>query len=162
MVALIYTDGTMNASSFAWAKNTPFYPIYMQDNCEGFIAEHGGDLSAKVLVEERKNFDPVSGEWKCNEDISHTLEEGIAGITIPISQEDIEQRIAFVALFSDGATQVQSLNWPEVVTQLVAFKSKAGEFAKRRMIRFLKELQEKGKTPLDDISYAVIQVARES
>ena len=172
VIARAYVDGTIDASSFSWGegeKNAPFYPAYLDDGCAEFIDFHGGDLGTPTLLEECARFNPEKG-WERLESKKYTIEEGIAGITIFISREEIEKNLAYVAVFSDGVNQVGSkdplrselLSWTDVITSMLSIKSKHGAFAKRRMIRFLKELQEKGKAPLDDIAYAVIQVARES
>jgi len=55
-------------------------------------------------------------------------------------------------------TQIDGVDWKDAVVQFLAFKNTAGEFAKRRMIRGIKDANKKGRGPFDDISYAVIGV----
>lgn len=161
-VAIVRSDGSMSASSFYWANNTPFYPVYGADSRVSFIQAHGCDLNGLVLTEERRQFSPEQGWEEHAEIIPHTLMEGIAGITIPCSAQDgNKEKIACVAVFSDGVMQVCGLAWTKTVQELLAFKSRAGEFAKRRMIRFIKDARKIGKGPLDDIAYAVIRVVGE-
>ena len=43
----------------------------------------------------------------------------------------------------------------------MSFKNTTGAFAKRRMVRGLKNMDKLGKDPMDDISYAVIGIGLE-
>ena len=55
--------------------------------------------------------------------------------------------------------QADGMNWQDAVLDLLAFKNLNGEFAKRRMIRFIKDSKKNDKKgPLDDISFAVIRI----
>jgi hypothetical protein len=67
----------------------------------------------------------------------------------------------FVAVFSDGVTQVDGMDWRDVVAELMNFKSIEGDFVKRRMNRFLKDCRAHGKGPIDDISMACIHIDHE-
>jgi hypothetical protein len=69
--------------------------------------------------------------------------------------------ISDIALFSDGVTQVDGMDWRDVVAELLSFKSTEGDFVKRRMNRFLKDCQKHGKGPVDDISMACIHIDHE-
>ncbi len=44
------------------------------------------------------------------------------------------------------------------VSSLLAFKNTTGEFAKRRMIRGIKDFHQVGRGPIDDISFAVVRI----
>ena len=89
-----------------------------------------------------------------------SLAEGIGAVTIPIRPEELGD-LEFLAVFSDGVTQIDGLDWKDAVVQLLAFKTTEGEFAKRRMIRLIKDAQAKGKGPVDDIAYAVVRIIQE-
>ncbi|MBR1034034.1 hypothetical protein, partial [Bradyrhizobium liaoningense] len=67
-----------------------------------------------------------------------------------------------IAVFSDGVTQVDGMDWRDVVTALMSFKSTGGAFVKRRMLRFLKDCQAHGKGPIDDIAMACIHIDHEA
>ncbi|MDO8754959.1 MAG: hypothetical protein Q7J80_13765, partial [Anaerolineales bacterium] len=75
--------------------------------------------------------------------------------------QDVLELLEFVAVFSDGATQVDELDWKDVVVQSMAFKTAEGEFAKRRMSRLIQDSQKTGRGPIDDISYAVTRIIHE-
>jgi serine/threonine protein phosphatase PrpC len=68
------------------------------------------------------------------------------------------EEIEFIALFSDGVTQVDGVDWEDAVVELLSYKGTAGEFVKRRMIRAIKDWQKIGKGPTDDIACAVIGI----
>ena len=70
------------------------------------------------------------------------------------------EKIEFLGIFSDGVTEIESLDWKEVVAELFAFKNTAGEFVKRRAISFLKKLQNSNAKTLDDLSMGVIHVSQ--
>jgi hypothetical protein len=159
VVARVYSDGLIVFNRYDWALNSPFYPIYpyADEGNRVFISHHGGDLDAVALTEVVRTYKP-NGE--CVEETrQHTLGEGIHGITIPISISEIEEGgLEFVAVFTDGVTQVEGVEWYDAAKDLLAFKSLEGEFATRRMIKFLKTVHAYGKGPLDDLAYAVIQL----
>jgi hypothetical protein len=54
--------------------------------------------------------------------------------------------------------QIPGMRWTVVVRDLLAFKSTEGEFAKRRMTRFIRDLSKDKRAPIDDISYAVVRI----
>lgn len=140
---------------YDWADNRPFYPAYVKDNLERFIADHGGNINTARLTctcceHSQDGFTQPTQK-------AFTLGEGIRGITIPFPPEDI-QNLDCVAVFSDGVTQIEGLDWKDAVMQLLAFKTIEGEFAKRRMIRVIKDAQKTGRGCLDDIAYAVVRV----
>lgn len=157
--ALKYRDGSMLMRRFTWNNNMPAYAAYADDAFQGFIAAHGGDLTATPLTGEEYEYCPGLGSIQVQA-FSATLQQGIEGITVPLSPYQIKDRLEYVAVFSDGVDQVDGMDWKDVIIALLSFKNTAGEFAKRRMIRVIKESQETGKGPLDDISYAVIHIAR--
>lgn len=158
--ALKCRDGSILMQRFMWNNNMPAYAAYADDTFQGFIAAHGGDLTATPLQREEYEYCRGLGYIQ-TQNIPVTLEQGIAGITIPISPHQIKDRLEYIAVFSDGIDQVDGMDWKDVIVTLLSFKNTTGEFAKRRMIRFIKESQENGKGPLDDISYAVIRIARD-
>ena len=137
-----------------WANNTPVYRAYKRmDNYEGFIAAHGG-MSALALTQQV--FSP--DDQKLPLTLSVPVEDGLVGTCI---DHDI-RKFKFLAVFSDGVTQVDGMDWKDVVTNLMAFKSTEGAFVKRRMLRFLKDCQEHGRGPIDDIAMACIHIEHEA
>ncbi len=160
VVAIKYRDGRAEFFRYDWNNNTPLYPAYREDSYESFINAHGGDIESRVLKEEIWGMDPEN-------ELAHlgikeyTLNTALEGSTISFNPQELSTAIDFIAIFSDGATQVDGMDWKEAVLQLIAFKNIKGDFAKRRMKRFIKESQKTGKGPIDDIAYAVIRVEEE-
>lgn len=158
--ALKYRSGAMLLVRFSWNNNMPAYAAYAADGFAAFIAAHGNDIHARVLRREEYEYCPGLGFVRADDDML-PLGEGIRGIAFPVAEMQIRDRLECVAVFSDGIDQVENMDWKEAIVRLLSFKNTAGEFAKRRMIRFIKESREIGKGPLDDIAYAVIQIARD-
>lgn len=156
VVAIKMSDGTIVATKFDWANNMPFYPAYAADEHRSFIAAHGGDRSAQVLHSENWII-MADGTMEERGSAHHSLSEGIAGMATGLSPQDLSE-IEFIAVFSDGVCQIDGVDWREAVRSLLAFKNTTGEFAKRRMIRFIKDAEKIGRGPLDDLSYAVIHI----
>jgi hypothetical protein len=102
------------------------------------------------------------------------------GINFSLSTPDLPA-IEYIAVFSDGICQIDGgsiqsitkgpdapflergyLDWRDAVTALLDFKTNHGEFAKRRMVRAIKDSLGYGRGPQDDISYAVIRIEHEA
>lgn len=157
VVALKYRDGRISLSNFEWENNTPYYPAYQGDGLQNFIKAHGDDLSVMCLSEEKITTE-VGIDFPESQYQHYMLKEGIRGITIDISAEVLSSELEFIAIFSDGVTQIDSLDWREAVLEFLSFKNVRGEFAKRRMIRGIKDSKKIGKGPSDDISCAVVRI----
>lgn len=156
-VAFKWTDGSITLYQFSWPNNTPFYPAYGLDGTKPFVDAHGGDLFARVLTEEVWSYDPA-GVFSPQDTKHHSIQNGIQGIQLPVS---VLHTLDSIAVFSDGVSCVEHVDWMEVVRELLAFKSVEGAFAKRRMIRFVQDARKIGKGPMDDIAYAVIRVTHD-
>lgn len=149
-----YSDGTIDLLRLDWDDNTPSYPAYSADGYAGFVAYHGANLAAQRATGEfwRRATD---GSALLLERRRYLLGQVLTGLTIPF---DDNPPITRVAVFTDGVTQVDGLDWKEVVGQLMNFKTTAGEFAKRRLNRFVKDSYAVGRGPIDDVAYAVINL----
>ena len=88
----------------------------------------------------------------------YTLSKGIRGAIINIPKDLLLKELEFIAVFSDGVTQIDQVDWKDAVAMFMSFKNTTGEFAKRRMIRGITDAQKNNKGPIDDISYAVVRV----
>ncbi len=155
VVAVKLRDGNIHIFRYDWADNMPFYPAYLDNPC-GFIQAHGNDLSAHKLTKQHWLV-KAGGVFEQFSDEQISLGAGIRGITIPVEAPDFPN-IEFVAIFTDGVTQIENVDWKTAVVDLLAFKTTEGEFAKRRMNRMVKDAQKKGRGPLDDISFSVIKL----
>ncbi|MEN9614220.1 MAG: hypothetical protein RLZZ347_527 [Candidatus Parcubacteria bacterium] len=158
VVAMKLRSGDIEIFRYDWADNTPFYPSYM-DNPNGFIQAHGNDLTAHRLTRQHL-LAKADGTFQQFTDEQIPLGRGIQGVTIPIEPPNFAN-IEFVAIFTDGVTQVENVDWKTAVVDLLAFKTTEGEFAKRRMNRMVKDAQKKGHGPIDDISFSVIKLNQE-
>jgi hypothetical protein len=152
-------NGDIFMHRYEWADNAPFYPSYEGLDLQAFINHHGGDLEAVRLIGHSAFGSKESGYVEVDS-TDYTLQQGINGISMEISESLLEQ-IEFLAVFSDGVTQIDGVDWKDAVGEFLAFKTSAGEFAKRRMIRGIRDMQCDGRGPIDDISYAVIHVDQE-
>ncbi len=152
--ALKMRDGLVRMIRFEWMDNTPFYPAYSEADRRQFQEVHGGDPEAPRFTATEK---VRMGNKTISADLRYSLAEGMNGATIRLLVEDLSG-VQLIAVFSDGVTQIENVPWDEAVLELLAMKSLAGDFAKRRMIRGIKDFRERGKGPLDDIAYAVIAV----
>lgn len=160
VVATAALDGAMTMYRYDWSGNAPFYPAYRHENRTAFIAHHGGDVNALAVSWSAWHGD--GGDSFC-ESASGTMSllDGISGITLRITAEELAN-LRFIAVFTDGVTQISDMPWQRAVCELLSFKSTEGSFAKRRMNRFLRDIRTQGNEPLDDISYAVIQLESET
>jgi len=157
VVAKVFKDGFIKFSGYQWENNTPLYPAYSQDNYKRFIQAHGNDPNFHALKVECCRIN-VDGSMRIDLE-SISLSNAIEGVVEEISEKELTE-LSFLAVFTDGVMQVDGINWKDVVLRLLAFKNVEGEFAKRRMIRFIKDSKkdENKRGPLDDISYAVIRI----
>lgn len=156
VVASISREGRLVMVRLDWDQNMPFYPAYKgPQSKQQFIDAQSGDLTRSV----------ASIHWHRSgggEDSSETLErvsleKAMGGFTYRTAADD-----TFLAAFSDGVTQVDGMDWRDVVAELLSFKSTEGDFVKRRMNRFLKDCLAHGKGPVDDISMACIHIDHEA
>jgi len=157
VLACVWRDGRVDMARYEWKHNTPLYLAYALDGYAAFIAAHGGDLAAESLSAESWQYSPALG-LQAQAAETFRLDEGMRGITRLFSAEALAG-LAYLAVFTDGVSQIDGVDWKDAVLQLLAFKTSAGEFAKRRMNRLVKDALKTGKGPVDDIAYAVIQVA---
>ena len=149
-------DGSIAITRVEWPKNMPFYPAYRDCNSAQFIQAHGSDLDAHIICVERWHMPaPVSSpfvEEKCL-----SLRDGMAGLHFPLIEID---QIEMVAIFTDGISQIDGVDWKDAVRMFMEFKNVAGNFVKRRMNRGIVETMKFGRGPLDDLAQAVIRIDR--
>lgn len=156
VVALKYRDDDIAMYRYEWLGNMPFYPAYNDRGMDDFIVAHGGNLYASRLncTEVVRDTSGITKECFSKE---HTLKEGIDGILLNISEIELKQ-LEYIAVFSDGVTQVDEVDWRDAVSTFLSFKNTVGDFAKRRMIRGIKDMYKIGRGPIDDIAYAVVRI----
>lgn len=157
VVAIKWRGEHLRMYRYDWMNNMPFYPSYRDGGINNFIAAQGGDLEAKRLSLQYAQLS-LNGESSESENTTwFTLKEGLQGTNHIFSKSTLEA-VEFIAVFSDGVTQIDGVDWKNAVQEFLAFKNVMGDFATRRMRRGIKDMQSRGKGPIDDISYAVIRI----
>lgn len=160
VVALRLRNGNIIAHRFEWDGNMPFYPAYRNGQLDGFVKAHGADIDAERLTEECFVSDGTR-EWKPFFSARrHALKAGMEGIRIDIGPELLAET-EFIAVFTDGVTQIDHIDWKDAVGEFLAFRHMAGAFAKRRVMRGTEGMRKAGSVQQDDIACAVIRMARE-
>jgi hypothetical protein len=166
VIALKYSHG-IRMHRFDWTKNAPFYPCYLESDVQRYLdVIHGGSIESAVMTHSSL-FRSNLGTFR-DPNLSHyPFERGRHGYLLPLSAEELAP-LEFIAVFTDGICQIGKLptgeyllDWREAVTMMMDFKQPAGVFAKRRMMRAMKDLHKEGKGPIDDISYAVIHISHD-
>ena len=155
VVVFLDRFGTPTIFRYEWAKEAPHYP--MQSNLNGFYRLHGGaDAKALKISCWKPDQFGVLEQFSENE---QTVEEACRGqhCLMPDASD-----LSAIILFSDGVCKVDKIDWLDAIEQLIAFKDRKGIFAKRRMMRFVRDAMKLGHGPIDDLSYAVISIQPES
>ena len=155
LVAQQFTDGSLLVHRLEWERNAPCYPAYEDDDYAAFIEFHGGDLEAPALTVERWRLTGAASELEETRFVS--LSDGIRGYRVELGVPGVKA----IAVFTDGAAQVDKVEWQETVTRLLAFKTTPGQFVVRRINRFVQEVKEVGRGPIDDLGYAVVLMDEE-
>ncbi len=157
VVALQYEDG-LSIIEYDWQQNMPFYPAYRAAGEEkAFMrAQNGRHEHAMQLriYSAQAEDQPLHGIYVDNIDLT----QGMRGISNVYTDSTVNGRLLSVGIFSDGVTQVDGMSTDQVVRELMAFKNTNGQFAIRRMNRFLTDAKKQGRGPLDDIAMAVIHL----
>lgn len=164
VVGIKYRNGGISMHRFDWAKNAPFYPSYNDEEARQYILDlHQGVVDTAVMSYVSCVRSP-DGTFEQEHIFQISFNDGKDGYVLKIPEADLPL-IEFVAVFSDGVSQIGNvpngddpLDWRNSVAEFLAFKNSTGEFAKRRMIRGIKDMQRIGKGPIDDISFAVIHI----
>ncbi|MCA9357079.1 protein phosphatase 2C domain-containing protein [Candidatus Nomurabacteria bacterium] len=158
-VVAIQYENCLVIHQFDWNMNTPYYPAYRQGNLEDSFKSAHKSVELPFTIS-TQTISSNEGEKETKQTaIGYTVEVGMKGWICNPTDPDLETkngRLISVALFSDGVEQVDGMQCVDVVRQLLAYKSINGQFAVRRMNRFLTENSKVGRGPLDDISCAVI------
>lgn len=154
-VVMVNYQNSWLAHRFTWTNNTPYYPAYYPTQ-SSFTQCH---------LETQKPFEcEYSGGHGDGVDVvfteGYTAEAGIPGfgLEFDLAGQDSSGPLQSITLFSDGVEQVDQVSYFDAIEQLTLFKSTKGQFAVRRMNRFLQEAHKLGRGPIDDIAMAVIDI----
>ncbi len=145
----IQSEEDLQLHHFEWNKNAPYYPAYKLGSLDKQFKQAHEDSATPFVYTNGGAEEQI---------VCYDVNEGLAGHTIRLKKDGHKK--TSVGLFSDGVELVDNFTYEETVNQLMAFKSTNGQFAVRRMNRFLKEASSIGKGPMDDISYAVIHLSQ--
>jgi len=156
-IALKFRDGSICVGRYEWANNMPFYPAYEGKSLDAFINAQKNSEVPYAL--EMRTFDSA-GNCIESRDKKYSVSDGVRGMQTILSLEQLAE-IDYVAVFTDGVSQVDGVEWFDAIRGYLAYKNTAGEFCKRRMMRAIKDSQATGKGPEDDIACGVIRIERE-
>lgn len=163
VLAVKHRSGRIWMTRYDWFDNTPFYPAYSESDLKRFVEVHGSDLHAHrvsgttVIVDPGESPLATSNHWG----FTYALYLGIKGLTHEYPKYPDLADIEFLAVFSDGVTQIENVDWRDAVVELMSFKATGGEFVKRRAMAAIRKWREVGKGPVDDFSMAAIRVEHE-
>ncbi len=150
VVALRMRNGQTRITRFEWKDNMPYYPAYYYDESRGpeFYRRQSCEDEQSAFTAET-----------FNDDGSRTLESFDAVEGACIRQSFDVRAVEFAAVFSDGVTQIDGVDWKDAVREFLQFRTTGGEFVKRRMMFGLRTMKANGsKGPVDDLACAVIHV----
>ncbi|MBI4068162.1 protein phosphatase 2C domain-containing protein [Candidatus Kaiserbacteria bacterium] len=160
VIAFKYRDGTVNAIRYEWSKNAPFYPAYCSAEA---LAGFGALYRDQPYSVARAQSHLYKSGIVSRHALMHSLCDGMKGFHYIIGRWEMYLNLGleYVAVFTDGVTQVDGMYWEDVVKELLAFKTIEGSFAKRRLMAFVRNAEKNGRGCLDDIAYAVIRIDKE-
>ncbi len=150
IVALVFADGAVRVHEYEWLNNMPFYLAYGSALVGEFVSAHGGALDAACCAERIY----TSGD-SMPAVVEHTLAAGLRGMHIALGPEELST-LACIALYSDGVGCVSGVPVQDVVREMLAFKTLAPGFVKRRVKRALTDYARGGHAPMDDVACAAL------
>ena len=156
---LRYRDGSKKIVWFEWRGNAPYYMAYRLDEAAGkkyideFLKEDGDQLVIENWITFR-DIESGSTEIIDSGTKQHPFSAFSAGYVCEIQHR--EQAIEAIAVVSDGVATFKGAALHDVVKRLMAFKTTAGAFVKRRCIRILSESTKENHLPADDFSISCV------
>lgn len=147
-VVTVNNAGELAYRKYAYNQNMPYYLTYWADESRRaqYEAQNNGGNNALTITEYAHEHEQTHA-MNCGDSVFWT---------IPINS------YALLALTSDGAASFllpdsnQKVSVKEIFEQLVGYKTTKGDFVKRRTRRMLKEFEQQGIYPTDDVSVATI------
>lgn len=158
VVALEY-EHALCVTTLSWNNNQPYYPAYRLGKLDQQFQ------MAQALAQEpfTRTDDIINTDnTVTSKSGSFIVERGMEGMRVYGALEHPEYgKLRTVALFSDGVEQIDQVETIPAIKALLSFKSVSGQFAVRRMNRFMQDAKKRGRGPIDDIAYAVIHLDNE-
>jgi hypothetical protein len=142
------------ATRYEWIKGAPYYLAYEDQDFVNQICD--GEVNSLACYKQECYYNAENKSWGTISEEELPAGLGIAGFpaqyrTCCGSSYDANE--TFLAMFSDGITQIKDVDWKDAVFEFMNYKSTSGEFVKRRMRKALKTM-----TPMDDISCAALRI----
>lgn len=152
-----YRDGHMMLRHLEFASGAPFYLSYALDNPrrEKYFQEYGSEATITV---HRSSDGGKFVPGLCTACLPEDFGEG--GLVNDIPLDEVEA----VGIFSDGVSTFRHrknsgrVSAEYVLHKMMSFKTPRGAFIQRRMKRVLKDFEQDGIAPEDDVSLAAIYV----
>jgi len=132
-----YIDGSYRWYNIHFPNNAPFYPNYYlnKQRMENYKSKNEVFILTSILENE-----------ECNIEIEESILKADSFYDF-----DKPDKIKSIMISSDGLSSF-GLSFDEAYQYFSSFKTKKGEFIKRRAKRALKELEKEGFTNFDDVS----------
>lgn len=156
-VMLRYLDGRMALIELEWLNSMPFYLNYHLDPATlAEFLEPYAEIGAEPFTQRTTLF--VSKEDALEvvsvSELKFSAQELMVGHLLQFAPAD--EGIACLSVVSDGVAQVGGKTSVEVAGEFLSFKTRQGEFVKRRLMRAFKDFAKAGITPGDDVGMSAV------
>lgn len=148
VVAYKNEDGDIYATRYEWIKGAPYYLAYNDENFIDQVCDGNPDLVS--CVKDDWTYVAANKAWEMPFIEKVSAKQGMEGFS---DKYFCREKSGFLAIFSDGITQIKDVDWKDAVFEFMNYKSTSGEFVKRRMMKALKTM-----TPMDDIACAALRI----
>ena len=146
------TSGIRDIYEISYPSGYPLYPAYLHQPDRLATLVQAGGAAREIRHFSNRGLPEIR---HCDRPI-HVME---------LPAKDLR----FVALISDGvrsffttaSKSVESVNWSDVIPELMSFKSWNGAFVARRVKRFMKDCRSKDWQHADDLSVGVLYLGVE-
>lgn len=159
-VVVIRYRNCWRMETFDWAKNMPYYPAYqLGGTVESYreaLADVAEPFTRTLTGSHGDGIDAIIAD-------TFTINQGMKGWSdwLEMANPTGPGPLTDIALFTDGVAQIDGVDTFDAASRLTWFKSTNGQFAVRRMNRFLAETRKIGRGPFDDIAMAVIHLGED-
>ena len=143
-----HTNGPVQITEASWPDNAPYYLGYCLQPAVAaqFAASAAKGALSVQLSTHTTNADSITRDIPA--------QDFLQGWTTEIDLTDI----AALAIYTDGISQISTLDTLDAATACLAFKNYEGSFVKRRAMKALTQWEKNGHIPQDDFS--IVALAR--
>lgn len=144
-------EGTLRAMQLSYQKNMPYYLSYWIDKPrrESYLASNQGGKAVLTIRQTTAQHEEII---QCDYDAPLVFSFALATTRLVALASD------GVSSFYQAETQIKIPVW-DVCTELVGYKTTKGDFVKRRVRRMLKDYEQQGIAPTDDLSVATLLIS---